>query len=241
MTTPYAALRDALVADPARPLVTYVGPEGRTELSVRTFENGVAKAAGLLRDGYDVEPGDVVALLLPAHWQTAVWLGACWAAGAVASFEASDVDDAAVALACADRLVETAGAAEVLRVSRHPFGLPSAEPLPAGVLEAATEVRAHSDDFTPYAAPGGADPALRVGGDALTNAEVMAAATAVAARLGLTAGRLLTTGVTDGADSRAAVLALLAVPLAVGASVVIAAPGTDLDELTRTEGVTARL
>ena len=76
MPTPYAALRAALAADPSRPLVTYVGPEGRTELSVRTFENGVAKAAGLLRDGYDVEPGDVVVLLLPAHWQTALWLGA---------------------------------------------------------------------------------------------------------------------------------------------------------------------
>ena len=146
-----------------------------------------------------------------------------------------------MALACADRLDEAAGAGEVLRVSRHPFGLPSPEPLPAGVLEAATEVRAHSDVFTPHEAPGGADPALRVGGDALTNAEVMAAATELAAHLGLTAGRLLTTCGTHGTDARAAVLALLAVPLAVGGSVVVAAPGADLDELTRTEGVTARL
>ena len=161
------------------------------------------------------------------------------AAGAVASFDPTDVDGAAVALACADRLDEAAGAGEVLRVSRHPFGLPSPEPLPAGVLEAATEVRAHSDVFTPHEAPGGADPALRVGGDALTNAEVMAAATELAAHLGLTAGRLLTTCGTHGTDARAAVLALLAVPLAVGGSVVVAAPGADLDELTRTEGVTA--
>lgn len=217
MTTPYAALRAALSADPSRPLVTYVGPEGRTELSVRTFDNNVAKAAGLLRDGLDVQPGDRVGLLLGAHWQSAVWLGACWAAGAVAAYDDGKAD---VVLALPERLGEVSGDGEVLRVSRHPFGLPSDAPLPAGVGEAATEVRAYSDVFTPYQQPADGDIALDCGGHELTAGEVMAAATALAARCGLTAGgRLL---VTADAPQLDLVLALLAVPLASAAAVVIA-------------------
>src|SRR5260221_14376213 len=30
-------------------------------------------------------PGDEVAIVLPTHWQTPIWLLACWTAGAVAS------------------------------------------------------------------------------------------------------------------------------------------------------------
>ncbi|BFO22122.1 hypothetical protein SHKM778_85100 [Streptomyces sp. KM77-8] len=56
----------------------------RVELSVATFANWVAKTANLLQDELSVEPGDRVALLLPAHWQTAVWLLACASVGAVA-------------------------------------------------------------------------------------------------------------------------------------------------------------
>ena len=57
----------------------------RTELSVRTFENNVAKAANLLRDDADLGPGGVVALHLPLHWQAAVWLGACALVGATSA------------------------------------------------------------------------------------------------------------------------------------------------------------
>ena len=58
MTAVPDALAAALSRDPARPLVTHVGPDGaRTELSVRTLENGLAKAANLLRDDADLQPG----------------------------------------------------------------------------------------------------------------------------------------------------------------------------------------
>ena len=81
--TPADLLSSALAADPARPLLTYyddaVGE--RVELSVATFANWVAKTANLLQGDLATEPGDRVALLLPAHWQTAVWLMACLAAG----------------------------------------------------------------------------------------------------------------------------------------------------------------
>ena len=56
----------------------------RVELSVATFANWVAKTANLLQGELAAEPGDRVALLLPAHWQTAVWLLACSSVGVVA-------------------------------------------------------------------------------------------------------------------------------------------------------------
>ncbi|HET6729744.1 MAG TPA: TIGR03089 family protein, partial [Jiangellaceae bacterium] len=73
-TTPPALLRSVLARDGARPLLTYYddATRERVELSVTTFDNWVSKTAGLLRDGLDVAPGDRVALLLPAHWQSLV-------------------------------------------------------------------------------------------------------------------------------------------------------------------------
>lgn len=89
--TPADLLRSALAADPARPLVTYYDDATgeRVELSVATFANWVAKTANLLQDGLCAEPGERVALLLPAHWQTAVWLLACASAGVVADLGAT--------------------------------------------------------------------------------------------------------------------------------------------------------
>ena len=227
-STPYAALAHAASGDAARPLITYVGPEGRTELSVRSFQNGVAKAAGLLRDGLDVQPGDVVALLLPAHWQTSIWLGACWAVGAVAEILPLSLDDAVVVLATEELLPREQLSAEILRISRHPFGLPAADPLPPHVQEAALEVRAHGDIFTPFSEPSLDDPALRLGTRTWRNGEVMTAAAESASAWGLVpGGRLLTSRALTGTDL-AAVLAILAAPLSVDAATIIAsgdAPG----------------
>jgi uncharacterized protein (TIGR03089 family) len=84
--TPADLLRSALATDPARPLVTFYDDATgeRVELSVATFANWVAKTANLLQNELSAEPGDRVALLLPAHWQTAVWLLACSSVGVVA-------------------------------------------------------------------------------------------------------------------------------------------------------------
>ncbi|MDG4865022.1 TIGR03089 family protein, partial [Streptomyces sp. T-3] len=81
--TPADLLRSALAADPARPLVTFYDDATgeRVELSVATFANWVAKTANLLQGDLGAEPGDRLALLLPAHWQTAVWLLACSSVG----------------------------------------------------------------------------------------------------------------------------------------------------------------
>jgi hypothetical protein len=84
--TPAGLLTDALRTDPARPLITFYDDATgeRVELSVATFGNWVAKTANLIQDGLGAEPGDRLALLLPAHWQTAVWLLAAFSTGVVA-------------------------------------------------------------------------------------------------------------------------------------------------------------
>lgn len=237
-TTPYAALAAAVRRDPTSPLVTYVGPQGRTELSARSLENAVAKAAGLLRDGLDVQPGDLVGVLLGTHWQTSVWLGACWAADAVAWIEPDDPGATAVCVATAELLDRADGAPELLRVSAHPFGLPASGPLPSGVAEAAVEVRAHGDVFVPFVQPGPDEPALRVGAQTLSSSQVLDQAAACASRVGLgDGGRLLTA---HPATDLPGTLAVLAMPLAVAGSVVIAV-GADLDRLRDTEATTATL
>src|SRR6478609_5111733 len=84
--TPNRRMAEALARDGARPLVTFYDDATgeRTELSAVTFENWVAKTANLVVDGIGLAPGARVALLLPVHWQTAVWLAACWRTGTTA-------------------------------------------------------------------------------------------------------------------------------------------------------------
>src|ERR687898_246333 len=67
MTTPYDLLLAELRRDRSRPLITYYddGTGERVELSVATFDNWVAKTAGLLRDGLGVQPGS--RLLVPTE------------------------------------------------------------------------------------------------------------------------------------------------------------------------------
>lgn len=101
--TPDLLLAQAVVEDPARPLITFYDDATgeRVELSVVTFANWVAKTANLLVDGLGAQPGQRVALDLPLHWQGAVWHAACWAAGLVTvpGAASSPVDIAVLAVA----------------------------------------------------------------------------------------------------------------------------------------------
>ena len=47
-------------------------------LSALTLANWAAKTANLIRDEFGLTPGARVAVLLPAHWQTAAVLLGCW-------------------------------------------------------------------------------------------------------------------------------------------------------------------
>ena len=239
-TTAAQALRAILSSDPARPLITYLGPGGeRTELSARTFENNVAKAANLLRDDGAVSPASRVVLLLPVHWQTAVWLGACAATGCVAWLDGDPADPSSDVSVTGPERLDAPRAPLALATALHPFGMPFAAPLPARLLDAAVEVRAHGDVFTPYAAVPGDSLWIVAGDRAWTQTAALADATTVAASVGLTAGgRLLC----DVRTARDAVLAMLAVPLALGGSVVLLAdPASDVDDVSERERCSAVL
>ena len=231
---PWALLRDQTRTDGPRPIVTYVGPEGRTELSVVTLANNVAKAANLLRDEYDVEPGDAVRLALPVHWQTTVWLGAIAATGAVAA-----LDDGLASLVVGTAELLPVGVTPALRVGRHPFGFPDAAPLPPGTAEAANELRAASDVFTPYAEPAPDDVALRTSHGEQTHRDLAAASTRAAADHRVRPGSRMLLAADDLTPDL--VPLLLALPLLVAGSLVLAPTSSDLEAITTTERTDIRL
>ncbi|ORV93862.1 acetyl-CoA synthetase [Mycobacterium interjectum] len=146
-----------LRSDPVGPRITYYDDASgeRIELSAATLANWAAKTGNLLRDEMGAGPASRVAILLPAHWQTAAVLFGVWWIGAEAVLEPGDAD---VALCTADRLGEAdgTGAGEVAVLSLDPFGRPAPD-LPFGVTDYATAVRVHGDQIVPEAQPG---PAL---------------------------------------------------------------------------------
>lgn len=243
--TPAQLLTAALAQDPARPLVTFYDDATgeRVELSVATFDNWVAKTANLLQDELGAEPGDEVALLLPTHWQTAVWMHACWALGAVAVLDESRVPDATVVVSGPERREQAEECAgERVAASLRPLGARLPEPVP-GFLDY-VEVSGQPDHFVAYAPVGQDATALHVrapddtaendtaAGDAetarrLSNAALLRLAGERAQNLGLPAGaRVLSSRALDTFDG---LLDGLLAPLSVGGSVVLC---RNLDELT---------
>ncbi|WP_326597012.1 TIGR03089 family protein [Streptomyces sp. NBC_01803] len=226
--TPADLLRSALASDAARPLVTYYDDATgeRVELSAATLANWVAKTANLLQDELSALPGDRLALLLPAHWQTAVWLLATAATGVVAELE-GDPAEADLVVTGPDAL-EAARACRGERValSLRPLGARFAQP-PAGFTDYAVAVPAQPDTFAAYDPPGPDHTALVTGGRELTGREVVERAHADAAERGLGPGdRLMSLapfGTWEG------VSAGLYAPLAVGASVVLCRNAERLD------------
>jgi uncharacterized protein (TIGR03089 family) len=179
-------------ADPSRPIVTFYNDasDERVEFSAKTFDNWVAKTANLLVDGLGAVPGGRVALALPLHWQTAVWLYACWSAGltALPVDEGAIPADADVVAAAPDRLdAALATPAEVVGLSLHPLGAPLAD-CPPGVTDYAVEVRAYGDHF--HLTVDEDAPAVEIDGEVLTGAELAAAAEALTIPAG---ARVLTT------------------------------------------------
>jgi uncharacterized protein (TIGR03089 family) len=140
-----------LKADPGRPLITHYDDAtgSRVELSRATIANWAAKTANWLRDEHDVEPGDSVAVLLPAHWQTVgLLLGAWWCGARVVGAD----EDAKVAVVPPGG---TADADVVAVASLHPMGLGA-----GAAVDYLDDVRVHGDDFTPWEPVPGSTPAL---------------------------------------------------------------------------------
>lgn len=119
-----------LARDPGRPFVTYYDDATgeRTELSVTTYANWVAKVANLFVDELMLDPGDEVAVGLPPHWLRPVLTGALLSTGLVEGG--------------ADAPVHVVGpepaavpGATTLACALRPFAVRYPEPLPAGVLD----------------------------------------------------------------------------------------------------------
>ncbi|MGA7203853.1 MAG: TIGR03089 family protein, partial [Specibacter sp.] len=147
------------------PRLTWYGPDSeRVELSGRVLDLWVAKTANFIVDELDAEPGTAVAVDMPVHWRSLVWLLATWAVGATALSRPcqSSSDDAAdaniVATTDPEAALSRAGAA-----GRAPFVVAVALPalamrwlgeLPADVLDYSGDVRAHADVFFADETPG---------------------------------------------------------------------------------------
>ncbi|MFI0780254.1 TIGR03089 family protein [Streptomyces sp. NPDC021212] len=227
--TPADLLRSALAADPARPLVTFYDDATgeRVELSVATFANWVAKTANLLQDDLAVAPGDRVALLLPAHWQTAVWLLACSSVGVHADV-GGDPAAADVVVSGPDTLEEArACSGERMALALRPLGGRFPQP-PQGFADYAVEVPSQGDRFAPYAPVDPDAPALAVGGLELTGAELVERARADAVARGLTPGSRVLSGLPY--DGWEGLSYGLYAPLAAGGSVVLCRHLDQLDE-----------
>ena len=235
MTTVSGAVLDPLLrADPVGPRITYYDDATgeRVELSTATLANWAAKTANLLRDELGVGPGSRVAVLLPAHWQTAAVLFGIWWVGAEVVLPGEGPAD--VALCTADRLGEADDAVgvggEIAVLSLDAFGKPVPD-LPVGVTDYATAVRVHGDQIIPERHPG---PALA----GRSVQDVLADARKSAAARGLTqADRVMSTGRWD---SAAEVVDNMLSVFAAGASLVqVANPDPSIQERRQqTEKVT---
>ncbi|WP_016910651.1 TIGR03089 family protein [Streptomyces xiaopingdaonensis] len=234
--TPDDLLRTALSTDPSGPLMTYYDDATgeRVELSATTLANWVAKTANLLESELSAEPGDRLAVLLPTHWQTAVWLLACAATGVVAQV-GGDPARADLVVSGPETLEEArACRGERVALSLRPLGARFAEQ-PSGFLDYAVEAPSQPDAYARHApvAPGAAALVL-ADGEEFTGGQVVQRAVADAEELALGPGsRVLTSGSYGGWPGLSAGLYA---PLAAGASVVLC-PRVDLLD---TEALAAR-
>ncbi len=233
-----AAILDPMLdADPVGPRITYYDDATgeRIELSAVTLANWAAKTGNLLRDELGGGPASRVAVLLPAHWQTAAVLFGVWWIGAEVALDGHEGTAADIALCTAERLDEAdaTGAGEVAVLSLDAFGRPATN-LPIGVTDYATAVRVHGDQIVAEQHPG---PALA----GRSVEQVLDACQKTAAAMALTADdRVLSTAPWSTPDD--VVDGLLSV-LAVGGSLVyVAHPDpAALPRRTETEKVTRSL
>lgn len=179
MTTFSAVLTRQLRGDAGRPFITYYdhATDERVELSLTTYANWVAKAAGLLVEEGDLERGMRLRIDLPTHWLGPVFMAAAWTVG-LAITEDDDPD----AVVCGpDTLADWAEQAEDLPVfacSLRPMGVRFTESVPPGVHDVGIEIWTQPDAFSPWDPPAADDLAFEAGDVRLTQGELMEAAAA---------------------------------------------------------------
>jgi uncharacterized protein (TIGR03089 family) len=216
VTTVPDAFAAVLAGDPAQPLLTWYDDAtgDRAELSGATLANWVAKTANLLVDGCGLSAGDVAAVDLPPHWQTAAVLLGCWSAGLRTAINGPD-GPADVAFATASQASRHAGlGADVFGLALAPLAAPLADP-PPGVVDFVTAVRVHGDHFSPPTPVGPDDPAT----GRVRHGDLCRAAAQRAGALGIATGDRVLLDAATHPDP----LDWLLAPLVVGASVVLCA------------------
>jgi len=236
-------LTGLLRQDSGRPLVTFYDEASgeRTELSVATYANWVAKAGSLLVDGLDLERGMRIRLDLPAHWLTTVFLGAAWSTGLVVTDGTGDGGEPDAVVTGPDGLGRWSGqAAEraVLACSLRPLGVRFGEPLPPGVHDVGVEIWSQPDSFVPWDPPTGEDPAVALDGATLSQEKLWEAA-AAGTSIGSTGGDRLLSEVNPASPPG---LSSFTGPLATGGSVVLVvhAHPDRLEAIAVAERVTGR-
>ncbi|MGB3441467.1 MAG: TIGR03089 family protein [Actinophytocola sp.] len=203
------SLTDRLLGGaPAQPLITHYddAEDTRVELSVATMRNWAAKTANWLVDELDVEPGDRVAVLLPAHWQTAaVFLGAWWCGAEVVT-----TGEAKVAFVPPGATAPTAAVTAV--ASLDPMGRDLRGNVQDGALDYIGDARLFGDDYLARTPVPGDTPCFL--GETVD--EIMVKALAHAEHLGITSSsRVMST-----LDWPASAMEGLVTVLAAGASLV---------------------
>lgn len=171
-SSPIVAALAPLSREPGRPRLTWYGPDSeRIELSGAVLLNWMAKCTNMAVEELDVAPGTRVLLDLPVHWRACVWALGAWCAGAEVSVGHRPDDaaaGAAVDVVLTDRPAAWASQAPLVAAVALP-GLArrwdGADPLPAGVVDAAAAVMSFGDQIG-YLPPvsDDADALLTVGG-----------------------------------------------------------------------------
>lgn len=125
------------------PVLTHVDAltGARTELSAATLRGWASKTADALTGELLAEPGDRVALLLPAHWIAVTFALGAWVAGL--TVQLSSHPRASIALVPTG--AELPDAAELLVSALHPFGMPIPGGPPPGSSDHAVIVRGGAD------------------------------------------------------------------------------------------------
>ncbi|HET8605114.1 MAG TPA: TIGR03089 family protein [Marmoricola sp.] len=204
--------------NPSRPLVTaYDDATGeRTELSVTTYANWVAKTANLFVDELMLDAGDTILLDLPPHWLGAVFLGGAWAAGLAVT---TDPEVEAAAVVCGPDDLEhrprSASGAPVVACSLLPFAVRFRDPLPDRVQDHGLLWPGQSDVFSPATPVTPDAPAWQP--DGLTQEELLTRAAAGQDATDASEVRLLT----DAAPTWDAGVPAFLAPLLSGGSLVL--------------------
>jgi uncharacterized protein (TIGR03089 family) len=208
--TPEQLFSDLLAAQPSRPFVTYYDEATgeRSELSVRSLANWVAKTHFLLLDELGLGVGDAAYVALPAHWLSVPAVLGTLTAGLELT---SDPSRAAVAFVAAGTAASADGVPDVYAIDAAP-----------GVADYTTAVRPQADKWPGVQLTAGAgDPGV----DGRSRDEVVSQARARAGELGAGSGARVIT--TRSWDSTGDTVDTLFVPLVVGGSVVFVANATD--------------